>query len=119
MTRTVPVYKTLANVLLCAIDKIYALIPGSRILSTGEKYHVHLYPWIFSVILGFRNYFLFYIIFTMFRRDFDYVICYPTTKYMDRMFGLPFITVALVGGAFLLIILALLYWGLTFKEIAS
>lgn len=65
------------------------------------------------------NYFLFYIIFTMFRRDFDYVICYPTTKYMDRMFGLPFITVALVGGAFLLIILALLYWGLTFKEVAS
>jgi hypothetical protein len=36
---------------------------------------------------------------------------------MDRMFGLPSITVALVGGAFLLIILALLYWGLTFKEV--
>lgn len=32
------------------------------------------------------------------------------------MFGLPLITIALVGGAFLLIILALLYWALTFKE---
>jgi hypothetical protein len=37
---------------------------------------------------------------------------------MDRMFGLPIVTIVLVGGAFLLIILALLYWGLTFKEIA-
>jgi hypothetical protein len=35
------------------------------------------------------------------------------------MFGLPTITIALVGGALLLIILALLYWGLTFKEIPS
>jgi hypothetical protein len=35
------------------------------------------------------------------------------------MFGLPFVTIALVGGAFLLIILALLYWGLTFKEVDS
>jgi len=35
------------------------------------------------------------------------------------MLGLPFVTIALVGGAFLLIILALLYWGLTFKEVAS
>ncbi len=35
------------------------------------------------------------------------------------MFGLPCITIALVGGAFLLIILALLYWGLTFKEIPA
>jgi hypothetical protein len=32
------------------------------------------------------------------------------------MFGLPFLTIALVGGAFLLIIIALLYWALTFKE---
>jgi hypothetical protein len=32
------------------------------------------------------------------------------------MFGLPTITIVLVGGSFLLIILALLYWGLTFKE---
>jgi hypothetical protein len=38
---------------------------------------------------------------------------------MDRMFGLPIMTITLVGGAFLLIILALLYWGLTFKEIPS
>jgi hypothetical protein len=38
---------------------------------------------------------------------------------MDRMFGLPIMTIVLVGGAFLLIILALLYWGLTFKEIPS
>jgi hypothetical protein len=38
---------------------------------------------------------------------------------MDRMFGLPVVTIALVGGAFLLIILALLYWGLTFKEIPA
>jgi hypothetical protein len=35
------------------------------------------------------------------------------------MFGLPSITIALVGGAFLLIILALLFWGLTFKEVSS
>jgi hypothetical protein len=35
------------------------------------------------------------------------------------MFGLPFLTIALVGGAFLLIILALLYWGLTFNEVSS
>jgi hypothetical protein len=35
------------------------------------------------------------------------------------MFGLPSMTIALVGGAFLLIILALLYWGLTFKEVSS
>jgi hypothetical protein len=35
------------------------------------------------------------------------------------MFGLPTITIVFVGGAFLLIILALLYWGLTFKEIPS
>ncbi len=32
------------------------------------------------------------------------------------MFGLPFLTIALVGGAVLVIIIALLYWGLTFKE---
>jgi hypothetical protein len=32
------------------------------------------------------------------------------------MFGLPTITIVLVGGAFLLIIIALLYWALTFKE---
>jgi hypothetical protein len=38
---------------------------------------------------------------------------------MDRMFGLPIMTIVLVGGAFLLIILALLYWGLTFKEIPA
>jgi len=37
---------------------------------------------------------------------------------MDRMFGLPIMTIVLVGGAFLLIILALLYWGLTFKEVS-
>ncbi len=35
------------------------------------------------------------------------------------MFGLPIMTIVLVGGAFLLIILALLYWGLTFKEIPA
>lgn len=35
------------------------------------------------------------------------------------MFGLPLLTIGLVGGAFLLIILALLYWGLTFKEVSS
>jgi hypothetical protein len=35
------------------------------------------------------------------------------------MFGLPLMTIALVGGVFLLIILALLYWGLTFKEIPA
>jgi hypothetical protein len=35
------------------------------------------------------------------------------------MFGLPIMTIILIGGAFLLIILALLYWGLTFKEIPS
>jgi hypothetical protein len=35
------------------------------------------------------------------------------------MFGLPSMTIALVGGAFLLIILALLFWGLTFKEVSS
>jgi hypothetical protein len=35
------------------------------------------------------------------------------------MFGLPTTTFGLVGGAFLLIIIALLYWGLTFKEIPS
>ncbi len=34
------------------------------------------------------------------------------------MFGLPTTTIVLVGGAFLLII-ALLYWGLTFKETPS
>jgi hypothetical protein len=32
------------------------------------------------------------------------------------MFGLPFLTVALVGGVCLVLILALLIWGLTFKE---
>ena len=35
------------------------------------------------------------------------------------MFGLPSLTVALVGGVFLLIILALLYWGLTFNEVSA
>jgi hypothetical protein len=35
------------------------------------------------------------------------------------MFGLPILTIAVVGGTFLLIILALLYWGLTFKEVSS
>jgi hypothetical protein len=35
------------------------------------------------------------------------------------MFGLPSMTIALVGGVFLLIILALLFWGLTFKEVSS
>ena len=35
------------------------------------------------------------------------------------MFGMPILTIGLVGGAFLLIILALLYWGLTFKETSS
>ncbi len=35
------------------------------------------------------------------------------------MFGLPILTMALVGGAFLLIILALLFWGLNFKEVTS
>ena len=34
------------------------------------------------------------------------------------MLGLPVLTIALVGGAFLLIILVLLYWGLTFKEVS-
>jgi len=32
------------------------------------------------------------------------------------MFGLPTITIVLVAGAFLMILIALLYWGLTFKE---
>ena len=32
------------------------------------------------------------------------------------MFGLPFFTLALVGGATLAIVIALLIWGLTFKE---
>lgn len=35
------------------------------------------------------------------------------------MFGLPLITIALVGGAFLLILLALLYWALTFNEVPA
>lgn len=34
------------------------------------------------------------------------------------MLGLPVLTIALVGGAILLIILVLLYWGLTFKEVS-
>jgi hypothetical protein len=69
-------------------------------------------------LTGFVTIFYF-IYFTIFRRNFDYVKCQHTTKYMDRMFGLPIVTIALVGGAFLLIILALLYWGLTFKEVPS
>jgi hypothetical protein len=32
------------------------------------------------------------------------------------MFGLPLFTVALVGGTVFVIILALLIWGLTFRE---
>ncbi len=39
-------------------------------------------------------------------------------KVFDIMFGLPILTIALVGGAFLLIILALLYWGLIFNEVS-
>jgi len=35
------------------------------------------------------------------------------------MFGLPTLTVALVGGSFILIVLALLYWGLTFKGVSE
>ncbi|AGB02730.1 hypothetical protein Metfor_1703 [Methanoregula formicica SMSP] len=35
------------------------------------------------------------------------------------MFGLPDLTVIIVGGVVLVIIAALLYWGLTFKENAS
>jgi hypothetical protein len=32
------------------------------------------------------------------------------------MFGLPMITTALVGGAMLLAIIVLLFWGITFRE---
>ncbi len=39
--------------------------------------------------------------------------------YFDKMLGLPILTIAVVGGAFLLIILALLFWGLNFKEVPS
>ncbi len=35
------------------------------------------------------------------------------------MFGLPLITIAVVGGAFILILLALLYWALTFQEVPA
>ena len=46
---------------------------------------------------------------------FDRVICYHTTKYLDTMFGLPDITILAVGGVVLVVIAALLYWGLTFR----
>jgi hypothetical protein len=32
------------------------------------------------------------------------------------MFGLPVLTVVCVGGAVLIIVIALLFWGLTFRE---
>lgn len=35
------------------------------------------------------------------------------------MFGLPFLTIVSVGGATLIILIALILWGLTFKETAS
>jgi hypothetical protein len=35
------------------------------------------------------------------------------------MFGLPDLTVIIVGGVVLVIIVALLYWALSFKETAS
>ena len=62
-----------------------------------------------------KNYIII-IFFDIFWKFFDYVICEHTTKYFDSMFGLPTITIVLVGGTFLLILIALLYWGLTFKE---
>jgi len=36
-------------------------------------------------------------------------------SYPDSMFGLPDITVLSVGGVVLVVIAALLYWGLTFR----
>jgi hypothetical protein len=35
------------------------------------------------------------------------------------MFGLPLLTVVSVGGAVLIIVIALVLWGLTFKEPAA
>jgi hypothetical protein len=35
------------------------------------------------------------------------------------MFGLPLLTVVSVGGAFLIIVIALVLWGLTFREVPA
>lgn len=37
----------------------------------------------------------------------------------DSMFGLPLLTIVSVGGLALIIVIALILWGLTFKETAS
>jgi hypothetical protein len=66
-----------------------------------------------------NHYQFFFIKSSIISADFDCVICQHTKNLDDKMFGLPILTIALVGGAFLLIILALLYWGLTFKEVPS
>jgi len=42
-----------------------------------------------------------------------YVITYQV--YFGSMFGLPDVTIIAVGGVVLVVIAALLYWGLTFR----
>jgi hypothetical protein len=91
-------------------------IPGSRIVSTGKTPFalpsMDIAPLLYLSGFVIIFYFLY---FTVFRRNFDYVICQHTTKYMDRMFGLPDITILTVGITIVVVIAALLYWGLTFK----
>ena len=67
MSGTVPVYKTLANVLLYAIDKIHAHYSRFPDHINKEKYrlhHIHGHC-ITSLPHGFCNYFLFYIFYNV------------------------------------------------------
>ncbi len=50
-----------------------------------------------------------------YRIQFDSVKWYHMTNCYGTMFGLPDITIIVVGGVVIIVIIALLYWGLTFK----
>jgi len=46
---------------------------------------------------------------------FDYVICYHAARFRDIMLGLPLLTIVAVGGLVVIVVIALLLWGLTFR----
>jgi hypothetical protein len=48
----------------------------------------------------------------------EYVICEHLAPFWDTMFGLPLLTILTVGGVTLVIVIALILWGLLFREAA-
>jgi hypothetical protein len=91
------------------------VIPGSRIVSTGKipfappSMDIAPPPCLSDLVI------IFYFIYFLQCSGVISIMLNVNIEYIDRMFGLPDITILTVGITIVVAIALLLYWGLTFK----